>query len=178
MNYSEKVEYLKKIDQLSTSDPEIQRRYGILKQEVYEFEKNAFNVILNEIINDKNQIEFLNNQIKQASDNELFKAYCSDKINQHKENITAHGNQIYSMYTREAILDFYTKRLVACQERMEYWQKSQEGNQNNRVAEINLKATEQEMKEINFALNMLNGKDIDLSASYIPVSEVGKNYNF
>ena len=30
MNYREKVEYLKKIDQLATSDPEIQRRYNMI----------------------------------------------------------------------------------------------------------------------------------------------------
>lgn len=172
MNYSEKVEYLKKIDQLSTTDPEIQRRYSMIKQEVYEFENNVFNVILKEIQNEKHQIEFLNNQKEQASNDELFKAYCDDKINQHKENITAYGNQIYSMYTRETILDFYTKRQSACQERVEYWQK--DSSSDPTVSKISLNHSLRELEEINFALNLLNGRDNDLLQSYLRVEDIGK----
>ena len=172
MNYSEKVEYLKKIEQLSTNDPEIQRRYNMIKQEVYEFENKVFNVILKEIQNEKKQIEFLNSQIEQASNDELFKAYCNDKINQHKENITTYGNQIYSMYTRETILGFYAKRQLACQEKVEYWQKDSRSNPT--VSKISLNHSLRELEEINFAINMLNGNDVDLLNSYLNTSEIGK----
>lgn len=172
MSYSEKVEYLKKVDQLSTSDPEIQRRYSILKQEVYEFENNVFNVILKEIQSEKQQIEFLQNQIEASSNDELFKAYCDDKINQHKKNITAYGNQIYSMYTRKTILGFYTKRQSACQARVEYCQKDLESNP--AVTKIALNDSLRELEEINLAINLLNGNDVDLLHSYINISEIGK----
>ena len=172
MNYTEKVEYLKKIEQLSTNDPEIQRRYNMIKQEVYEFENNVFNVILKEIYNEKQQIEFLNGQIEQASNDELFKAYCNDKINQHKENITTYGNQIYSMYTRETILDFYTKRQLSCQEKVEYWQK--DSRSDSTVSKASLNYSLRELEEVNFAINILNGNDVDLLNSYLNTSEIGK----
>lgn len=174
VNYSEKIEYLKKIDQLSTSDPEIQRRYNMIKQELYEFECNVFNVILKEIQNEKQQIEFLNNQIEQASNDELFKTYCNDKINQHKEKITAYGNQIYSMYTREQIIEFYNTRQIACKEKIEYWKKDMISRGDNKVAEVNLNGLLIELEEINIAINLLNGNDINMLQSYLNTSDIGK----
>ena len=173
MNYREKVEYLKKMDQLSTSDPSVLRRYSIISDEVYDFERSVFDVILNEIINDKRQIEFLNNQIERTPDSEDLRAYCSDKINQHKENITAYGNQIYSMYTRESIISFFEKRKLACQERIEY-SKKHLNDKDALVNKISLNNSLQELEEINLAINLLNGRDEFMLNSYLNMEDIGK----
>lgn len=92
----------------------------------------------------------------------------------HKSNITSYGNQIYSMYTRNDIIGFYEKRKEACQERINYSKNNLETDPENKVSKIALNDSLKELKEIDFALGLLNGTDLDLLHSYINVSEIGK----
>ena len=112
MNYREKVAYLMKVKEMNTSDPEIKRREQIIEGEVLDFEYNAFVVIENDIKNEKIQIEFLKSQIKTSTD-EMFQGFCNSEINRHKENITNYGNQIYSLYFREKIIDKFEIKSTA-----------------------------------------------------------------
>ena len=173
MNYREKVAYLMKVKEMNTSDPEIKRREQIIEGEVLDFEYNAFVVIENEIKNEKIQIEFLKSQIKTSTD-EMFQAFCNSEINRHKENITNYGNQIYSLYFREKIIDKFEQRKDVCKSRIDYAQKELENNLEDKVAKIALENSEHEMQDITFSLDLINGRDIDLMNSYLNVSDIGK----
>lgn len=74
------------------------------------------------------------------------------------------------MYSREIILNFYTKRQIASQERVEYAKKNLESNHG--VFKISLFDSLKELEEINFAINLLNGNDIDLLDSYLSMADI------
>lgn len=120
------------------------------------------------------QIKFLEEQKINEDSNDMFKAYCSYEIGRHKEIIQDYGTQVLSLYSREEIINFYQKRKEVCVNRINYANNRLKENQNDRVSQISLKDAEVEMSEINFALNILNGIDIDLLNVSIPVSEIGK----
>ena len=175
MSYEDKINYLintEKTFEGKEIPNDINRRYSIIKEEVKEFELNVFNILYNSIMNEKTQIEFLKKQ-KDSSNDELFHEYLDKEINKHKENIKLYGEQVYSLYSRETFIKIFEKRKEACQRRINYNSYQMEINANEEQAGINLRYENNYMKELNNALNILNGTMLEMINSYINISEIG-----
>ena len=75
MTYQEKFDYLIQIEKQFEGKEMydgIKRIYQIIKGEVYDFELNVFNILYNSIMNEKSQIDFLNEQKENHKNDELF----------------------------------------------------------------------------------------------------------
>ena len=155
MNYNEKVEYLIKTEKLQSNDPEIQRRVHDIKQDVLSFEYNVFYTFVNSIKNLINQIHFLKQQKEKDSD-ELFISLCDAEINKYQESINQYQIQINDMYSKDTIKQVYEKRKESCVARINYAKKAIEVNKENKVLIISLNDSLNEMKEIDFYLDILN----------------------
>lgn len=176
MTYQEKVDYLIKLEKQFEGREmygEIKRRYDITKGEVYDFEQEVFNILFNYIMNEKNQIDFLNNQKEQHKSAEMFKVYLDNEITKHQENIKLYGEQVYSLYSRETIIGVFEKRIEACKKRIDYWNYQMEINANEELAGMNLRRENNYLKELNNALTILNGTMLEMLNSYLSVLEIG-----
>ena len=176
MTYQEKVDYLiqteKQFEGKEMYDG-IKRIYQIIKGEVYDFELNVFNILYNSIMNEKSQIDFLNEQKENHKNDELFNEYLDKEIERHKNNIKMFGEQVYSLYSREMIIGNFEKRKDACQKRIDYCNMQLNMNSQDPASTVAVRYETNYMNQINNALSILNGTMIEMVDSYLNVSEIG-----
>ncbi len=176
MTYQEKVDYLIQIEKQFEGKEMydgIKRIYQIIKGEVYDFELNVFNILYNSIMNEKSQIEFLNEQKENHKNDELFNEYLDKEIERHKNNIKMFEEQVYSLYSRESLIKFYNKIYTSSINDLNNQKNELEKDPNNQLAKSIISHVTLRINHFNNILSVLNGTISEMLGSYIQTSEIG-----
>lgn len=174
--YKERVNWLiqtKKQSEGMTLSAELQSQIDMVEREVYEFEQKAFEVIMGNIENELGEIEKLK-KIAETSNNEDFQQFVTSEINRHMENITAYGNQIYSLYSREILISVFEDRRKACLGNIEYNKKKLEENPEDKMSMVMIGSEEKMLAKTEMAISFLTGTAKEMVDSVLPQSEIGR----
>ena len=139
---------------------------------IYDFESSVFEVLSESI---RSEIEIINyieslNERKKSND---FDLYCNSQIDKHMRAITDYGNQVYSLYSRDSIINAYQGYIISCQRRIDYNKNRLKSFPDDRVSQTALRSEEERMKSLKFSLSVLQGELSEMIYSRIQKEDVG-----
>ena len=151
---------------------EIKNLISMRKSEVFNFENEVFEYKMRLIRAEKKEIDYLN-KTKDDSSSKAYVEYAQNEIANHQNKITELGKDVFSMYSREALIDVYVAQRVACEQRIEFNNNELKKDPNDQVAALSLKSDLGFLKSIDYSISILNGTAPELMNSYINTDQIG-----
>ena len=162
MNYKEKVEWLKQVEPtLDSTSEEIKQQFAQLQSEVFTFESKMFEVIMNSLESELQQIDFITKSMETNIDSN-YQEYADNEIARHRQIISEYGNQVDNLYTKDTIISVYESSKLACNERIEYSNRVLAENPEDSVSLASKDTDELLMNGIEHSLAVLKGISMEL----------------
>ena len=162
MKYNEQIEWLKQVEStLDSSSEETKERFLQVQNEVFLFESSFFEIIMNSILSELHEIEFIikSKDINTSSD---FIIFADNEILRHKKNIIEYGKQVKNLYSKENIIQSYETKKLACNERIEYSNRVLAENPDDNVSLLSKSSDEAQMRDLEYTIAVLKGTAAEL----------------
>ena len=162
MKYNEQIEWLKQVEStLDSSSEETKERFLQVQSEVFLFESSFFEIIMNSILSELHEIEFIikSKDINTSSD---FIIFADNEILRHKKNIIEYGKQVKNLYSKENIIQSYETKKLACNERIEYSNRVLAENPDDNVSLLSKSSDEAQMRDLEYTIAVLKGTAAEL----------------